>query len=492
MGMAMDTAMERKITKRDACLASILFVTHFSIAAAELEVTPNVEGKVTYTDNVDLSESDKDSGTVTTLAAGIEIKAKGNDGNLSLDYQADQQFYSYDSSKNELFNTLSFNADKGISQTGLKLDVSASIKNISRAIDKQANDDLISGDTIESINAESGVSFQSNKRGLSDFYTRISGAVTDNEDDIGDHDSFSTKVTYKNGQGMKDYFWLMDYSYQTNVGKDDNDRSESHELEEKIGTRPISGFGPFLRLFYEEYKSDGNSDEFTSATWGPGLRYYWHKNSYAELSYDFAIDDDSRDYWRGALFFKPTTRTVLDFDYTRRFYGDAYDFSLSHRNRRVTNIINYTEEIITYDRPNFIGGDDIDELTLSRKFSWETKMALRRTTASLKLSADDQESVRGTSQNRDRQIYGALVSLDYRLSRKTTTSASFNFDSYEFEKENQSNQNDYYRSWSLGLDHKLVNDLSMEIKFDYKSKSSSVSETGYVENRVNFSVRKQL
>jgi len=490
MGMAMDTAMAQKVIRSSVYLLGI--IASFNILSAELEVTPSVEGDVIYTDNVDLVSEDLTNSEITTISGSLDVQAQGNDGNLSLNYELKKLFYSYDSEKDELYNTLDFSVDKTLSRTGFRVDGGASISNIAQSVVEYARDDLVAGNTIESRNVEAGISFQSNPNGAADFYTRTSGSITNNEDSTGDYSSYQTEMSFGNGNSINDYFWSSDYTYRANVGRESSETSEFQELSLELGVQPVHGYSPFIRGYFEDYSGEDADQNADSSSFGPGLRFYWQKESYIEVSYDFDVGGENEDYWRGALFLNPTSRTSLEFDYKKRFYGDAYDFSLSHRNRRLTNTISYNEEITNYDRTYYLEGDDIGELRLSRTFSWLSSLQLRRTTASLELSAEKQEAVNETSTSSDIQSYGSDVSIEYKLSRQTTFLASFEFDYYQFEEQELEEQEDYYRIWEIGLERSFAEDLFVQFNLVHQNKSSSTSGSEYKENRVSINLRKQL
>lgn len=323
--MAMD--MVRNVKRYSAYVASVILVHSVSVSAAETEFEPFVAAEATFTDNIDQTQLSTESSEITTLSAGMTLSLIGNDGTVALDYSGSQLLYSHDSERNELYNELEFSANKGLfSQTALRADISASIENLARDVREDASADFISGNTVETRNAQLGLSYQSNANKYVDLSTRVNSSLTLNEDEVGDNRGYGADISFNNGNRVKTYFWESEYSYDTNIGQDSDNRSEFHEFDGKLGLQQMGGISPYVRLYAEEYSGHGAGDSADSTTWGPGIRYYLDRNSYAELGYDFALDSGSEDSWNASLYLAPSSRTLITFDYTQRFYGDAYNF----------------------------------------------------------------------------------------------------------------------------------------------------------------------
>ncbi|MDG3088265.1 TIGR03016 family PEP-CTERM system-associated outer membrane protein [Vibrio hannami] len=434
MDMATDTAMVRLVKGNKGLILGSMALICFDISAADVEFMPFVDAEYTYTSNIDQLTVLEQSSDITTLGAGLIIDSQGNDGNLSLDYSAKKLFYSHDSERNKSYNDLSFNADKVlVSEVQLRGDVGASIANIASNIENNASDDLISGNTIETRNFVGGLSYQSNPRSYVDLNTRVNATATRNEDDEGDSNGFGVSLSLNEGDKITQLFWSTNYDYATNESSSGGNRTEKHIYRQKIGMQQVDGWSPFLNFDYEDYNGQGASDSANSSNVGPGVRYYWHQRSYAEVSYEFDLEDND-DFLRGAVYLNPTQRTTFSIDYRKRFYGDAYELALSHRNRRLTNEISYEEEVESFGRPFFIEGNEIEEFLLYKTLSWQTSLDLRRSSASVEIRTRSIESLNNSASNKDSDSYGSTLEFEYNITRKVKTSLSFGYDFYEFEQ----------------------------------------------------------
>ncbi len=478
MVTVMVTVMAKMLSNKNKILITMAagLVAHNTMAA-EVKVSARASTELTYSDNINLSSTGEKHGIVSTWSAGTTSDINGNNGKMSFDYDVYQTIHSVDSDKNELFNELSFLGTKKFHRNNLTLNANASVTNTARSVEDNANADFISGDTIENRTMNAQAIYRTNPRGYFDFYGSVDGSVTSNEDDVGDFYSVGANTVFRNGTAVKDYFWLTDYRYNRNISNDTDNEYYDFNLQQELGLQPIKGFSPFIRVYYEGYARKDGDGVNDSGSWGPAIRYYWHKRSYIELSYDFSFKD--RDFWRGAFRINPTPRTLVEFDYTRRFFGDAYDFSLTHQIKKLKNSIQYTEEVTAFDRTFFVEGEDIEEYQLSKKLSANSTVALKRSSITLEVHTLERTPLEDNDEIGKRKFYGGTISASHRLSSKSTLNGSYQYDRNVFNSNERGHDIDYYRIYDISL----VNQLSESISWDVSLRHSNNS--GYDENRAN-------
>ncbi len=478
MDMVTDIAnMEIRKTARIIVLSTALTVFHS--AAKNVDFGTNASSELTFTDNINASSHNKHSGFVSTWSAGAYSNINGNDGSLLFQYDIYQTIHSIDSNRNELFNELSLAADKKVYRDNIKFNIDASITNIARFREENANADFITGDTVETRNVDAGLSYQSNQSGIFNIYGAINGGATSNEDSVGDFYTYGTDLSFRNGSSVKKIYWLTDYSYNQNISRNTDDEYYDFTLVQELGLQRIKNISPLIRLYYEGY-TDDEENLIESGSWGPALRYYWHNRSYVEVAYDFSFKDE--DFWRGYLILNPTPRTLLEFDYTKRFYGDAYYFSLTHTTKKVTNSIEYSEELRGFNREFFAVGENIEEYKLVKGLTLSSTLNLKRTSFTLKARISDRKPVSDLSGNRigSSEAFGTSLTASHRLSEDTSLSGGFQYDKDKFESNSKTN---YYRNYDLAFNNQLSQELSYN--FSLNRTNSSI----YSENRANLMVR---
>ncbi|MGF1685670.1 TIGR03016 family PEP-CTERM system-associated outer membrane protein [Photobacterium japonica] len=476
-------AMGKQPISTNVALAALCLLAPLALAV-EVSVSSSVGAGLVFTDNVDQTASDRQGSLITTANADFGLDVSGVDGNvLLLNYGLSQLFYSHDGNDNALYQTLQFEADKGIGN-GFRVDAIASIENIAAAIDENANADIFSGDTVESRQAEIGLSYQSNPLSDSNLSARIFGIVINNEDDIGNYDGIGASLSFSNGPNVRDMFWLIEGTYDYKQSQGDDPNTSFVILREEIGFQTMYRWVPFVRLNYENYSglTDADSDDMLS--WGPAVRYFWTKTTYFELSYNFTETENQSDFWAGAIYLRPSPRTLLRASYDKRTFGDAYFFLLSHRSRRLTNEITYEEEVTNFDRDTFVSGANIAEATLERRLTWLSTLEARRSTFIFSLYRFEVDALNATNNDGDESGYGASIAADHRLSRRFSVSALIDYSDYHFKNLDTPDQDDHYWTFSIDGSYTINPEVVLTAGVEHNTRSSSLPDDGYDENRI--------
>ncbi|MGF1692184.1 TIGR03016 family PEP-CTERM system-associated outer membrane protein [Photobacterium kagoshimensis] len=485
----MDMAMTQKRRNPSIYVIGVASFVSMSGYSADVTFTPSVEAGLVFTDNVD-REPEQIQSVIATLGAGLKADVVGAEGYFNFDYQIRQLLYSDDNERDDLYNNLDFVAEKGLFHSGFFVDANASIQNVARSLDEDAAADIFSGNTVENQRGEIGFGYRSNPLSQIDLESRIFTRASRSGDRLGDYNGYGASVSFANGQSIKDVFWQIDASYDYKKAREDELGDTRYTaLSETLGLQTIHGFSPLLRLNYENLEGTTNLNSRKTVSWGPGIRYFWHKRSYAELSYNFSEDDINPDFWAGSVNFNPTPRTRLYLEYGKRFFGDAYELLFSHRNRRVTNTISYTEEPVSFDRTNFTVGDRPEDITLVRLLDWTSTLDLRRSQYSLSVFGRQEEALTVFSENQEERSYGTRVSASHNLTRRFKVNGAYEYAKYDFERIAGANQNDDYHTLDIGGSYQHFEKLTSSFGYRYSSRQSSSSIYEYDENRLYYDVR---
>lgn len=471
------------------------YVTACSIIWANVSVAeeswfhPYVETGLLYTDNVYQSAEDPESSLVTSVEAGLYSKLIGKDGSVVLNYDIEQLLYSHDSDENDTYQRLLFLTDKKLSNTGLKFDAIATIYNIAQSNDNNANADIVSKNTIESKNAEIGLSFLSNPRDEVALNLRGYGVITDNEDDIGNYKGYGATLDFSNGLNHKVLFWDSNGLYDRKKNREDDTETTRSYFKGALGLQTTYKLSPLVRLNYENYEGVSYLDTEETFSWGPGLRYFITQASYFELSYNFAEKGDISDYWGGAINLEPSPRLLINFSYDKRYFGDAYDFTLIHKSRKMVNTITYIEDTNNFQREFYSTDEDIEVFTLNRRLEWFTELVGRRENYGLKIFYHDQEPLKNDDTLRDETGIGASLLATYALSRRLDVSGELSYSQYNFRRPGESDQDDDYFDLVLSSSYRFYRNVFSTVKYEYNSRSSNIDSRDYDENRISIDVR---
>ena len=351
-----DMAMAEKISKarHTSCYLVIgaLFASN-TLIAAEWRFEPSLGLTETYTNNIELTQLDKQPSLVSQFIIGAEANFTSRKLNFSFIGTETLANYSHDSELNDDFQTWQGNASYSLWQDNLKFITNSSITNISQNDSNNSLGDLVTADTIQQRNHSAGLTFNS---GNSDYslYSSLIYNITETEDNIGESNGYTALINSENGNAARYVFWQIDGSFSNR--ENGGFTSENYSLETKLGAITPYRINPFIRLYNERVTgtlAGSNPDAIPS--WGPGLRFQLAKHFIIDLSYNY-VDDNTQasdDYVAADINWQPSARTSLKAGYSKRFFGDSYELDFSHRTKRLTNTLSYHETIEVFDRNNF-------------------------------------------------------------------------------------------------------------------------------------------
>ncbi|WP_448212525.1 TIGR03016 family PEP-CTERM system-associated outer membrane protein [Colwellia sp. MEBiC06753] len=508
-----------------------LLVSNFSLAA-DSNIAPYISIEEIFSNNVGLVNIDPEDSFVTQGNVGINSSFDTTiiEGNFDAAYS--HLFYSHDSSLDKGYESL--DADLKITpwRKGPALTLTGGVANVPRSLGENSYSDLISGDTVRTTNYGAGLSYQVTN---SDFNLSISGQYDDRraEDGIGESYGSGGSLTFSNGSGHRVIFWDTSGSYSDRKNQGRN--AESYQIEAKLGLITGWKFNPFIRYFDEDYKGlTGNQTLSQGASLGIGLRWEPVSQMNIDLSYNQVEDDERGDDYAAASFnWQPTTRTSIFASYNQRFYGDSYGLNISHRNKRLTNSISYNETVQAFQRDFFetfiidtlfcpidqplvaenclasldnvsdpdqytelalLGVRPIedDQFSLFKTLSWNTSLALPRTTLSMTISGNQREDLN----TGDTQEFNSInLSAKRRVNQRSDINISWQFTRNEYftlQDDIGDQRNDYYRSYNLGYSRQLGETLSLDFNLRHLVRDSNRDGRSYDETRATLSVKKDF
>ena len=530
----MDMAMAEKTSKAQLSPYVLVIVSLFSSASAlagEWQFTPNVGLTETYTNNIELTQLDKKSSLVSQLIIGAN--ANFSSKKLQLSFSGTETFaaYSHDSELNDDYQTLQANAAYALWQDKLQLIASSSITNVSKNDTGNSLADLITADTVQQRNHSTGWQYNSANSDYS-LSSSLMGNLVDTEDGIGESHGYTAQINSENGNAARYIFWQVNGSFynQENNGF----INENYQLESKVGVITPYKFNPFVRLYNERVTGTStgtNPDAIPS--WGPGVRYQAAKHFFIDLSYNYVEDDNqaSNDYVDANIDWQPSARTSLKAGYSKRFFGDSYELDFSHKTKRLTNSISYQESFEVFDRNSYretsageiwcpgtataindclpLGQlpDDIssfrsipltklvlevnNEFSVNKKLSWQSTLALARTTFTLDISNRDREMLStGIIDN----YLEARFSMTRRMSARSNLAVNFNYRKNVIDKDNADGpkQEDSYKTLSATFNRSLASSLSAFITLQYLDRQSNLERYTYNEARASINLTKDF
>jgi uncharacterized protein (PEP-CTERM system associated) len=537
MGMAMVEKTSKSLRRTYYLIVVSSFFLPNLALAGEWRFEPSLGLTETYTNNIELTQLNKQSSLVNQFIIGADANFSSKKLNFTFEATETIATYSHDSELNDDYQTWLGNLSYSLWQDKLQFVTSSSITNVSKNDSGNSLADLITADTVQRQNHSAGLQYNTENSDYS-LYSSLIGSLTNTEDDIGESHGYTAIINSKNGKAARYVFWDLDGSFSNRKNGSVNNTTESltsenYRLETKLGVITSYKLNPFVRLYNERVTgtaAGSNPDAIPS--WGPGLRYQAAKHFIIDLSYNYVRDnaEASDDYVAADIDWQLSARTSLKAGYSKRFFGDSYNVDFSHKTKRLTNTLSYHESIEVFDRNNYqqidsevwcpngttdvndclpLGETPIDttdftnvpvsslelvednEFSLNKRLSWQSQLTLARTTFTLDLTNRERESL---STGIIDDYLDARFSITRRMSSRSdvTVYVSYNKNVFDKEQPEGPRQKDTYKTLSATYNKSLASSLKGFFTLQYLDRQSNFEQYTYNEARASLNLTKDF
>lgn len=520
--------------KQTASVAALLLALSPAFSqAGDWQFTPELTLDETWSDNVELTQNDKISSLVSQVGVALEQTYKAQYAEFNFNSHSIYAMYSHDSSINDDYHTVDTDLRYTLWPKGITLFANANLSQRTRNNVNNSLADIVSGDLIDHLTYRGGAeySIQNSRYSLD---TSLAYNVTDSSDNIGNYGGVLFNLFTENGSNSNRLFWQATASYQTR--EDNNQDGEFYQAEVKLGYITSWDFVPFIRYYDEDNTGSINQGRtFESRSYGAGFRWFATPRLYVDISYnkpsEEQVDIDGEEleeYIDARIDWQPTRRTRLTAGFSQRFYGDSYEFSLEHRNKRLSNTISYTETAEAFTRDNYevvpvgffwcpsgqevnaeqcylqgnsdINFDDYDlivvndfepvedyQFSLNRRLSWHSKLTLRRTELSFRANGNRRI---GLEDDQEDETLSTTFSVRRKVSQYSSFDLSATYNQNDYDVESPNERNDKYIRYQLEYQRTLNDDLETTFGASHLDRDSSLDRNTYQEVRVYFTVTK--
>ncbi|NTS75961.1 outer membrane beta-barrel protein [Catenovulum sp. SM1970] len=236
------------------------------------------------------------------------------------------------------------------------------------------------------------------------------------------------------------------YSYfngvYTKTDKEDFSDQESQRASFNAGVPIWHGLGLAINASHE--KNDANRGNIDNAdisydSWGAGLTWRFSKRSYAEVTYNQDDQSGNSEFVAYRLNWQPSNRTKLSAEYSKRFYGDAYNVDFSWQGKRIKSQLSYIEEVTSISQiiPSEESNNGyilVDRISLNKTGQFSVSFKQRRLNTEIKLSSTDREQL----DNSDGQIvYSATLTSTLQVGRKNSARVSLSYSDSDYKLQNR-------------------------------------------------------
>lgn len=303
-----------------SCLAlAALAVAVPSAWAQRSSITPTFSATQEFTDNRNLSATNREADAITTLSPGVRWSSRSGRLQGSLDYSLSANFYARDSSDNSLDNRLSADLSAELVEQHVFFDANAYISQQSLSAFGLQGDSSTNANSTEYGSLTLSPSVKGRPFGLVDFVARLNSTYSGSLDG-NSGDASSQELLLSIGESLGAIGWSV------------------------VASRSYSD--------YEGGRAT-TQDKITpqiSYTFNPGLQVF--VSGGYERNDVLTVEPTEYKTWGGGLTWQPTPRTQFALQTEQRYFGHSWNLNLSHRLRRW--LVSYTD--INDDREITTGG----------------------------------------------------------------------------------------------------------------------------------------
>ena len=303
-----------------AIVAALIAVLPGLASADDWKIDAGVTGKETYTDNVTLSSTTRQSDFITEVNPYIAASKKG--GRLEADFRYTMQnlFYADQSTRNRTNHQLAGRAKAELYEKELFLDATASISQQITSLLGPIGADTTSatGNLTDVYTLSLSPYWQHRFGSTANLLARYTHSeVTSGASGLASSSTDGVNATLSSGSAFKDVFWSLDFS----------DQKINYSSRSDVSFSSVSGtlgyaLTPKLRV---------------NGTVG------YDKNNYAYTS----SGKPEASFWNAGASWAPTNRTSLSGTYGERYFGKTYTFALDHRARSTVWHAAYAQDVTT-------------------------------------------------------------------------------------------------------------------------------------------------
>lgn len=307
-----------------------------------------------YSDNIGLGESSEDSDFVTDITPRVVVTGEGRRLTMQFIYSIQNLVYARDSDRNTTNHRLNTSLNSELIQNFLFFDATGRVSQ--ELFDSRAgvSRDRISGagnvgdvygySLSPSVTPRLGDILQANVRYTYDYVE--SGADSGG---FGDSEGNAVQATVVNGPATANLYWNLSYSSRE-TEYDEGDTTDTELAQGQIGYRIGNKWSFFASGTREENTFTGSRGNTRpeDSFYGGGITWQPNANLQVSVGYNERTDprpDEDERFASGSVFWTPSQRTELSGSWGQRFFGDTYNFRFSHRMRRSSWQVSYTEGV---------------------------------------------------------------------------------------------------------------------------------------------------
>jgi len=494
-------------TKKIILCLSVACITGYQSSAMALNWTirPRLNVKQIYSDNINLSNTNKNSALVTEVSPNVSINGNSSRSNFNLNYNLQGLYNAQGSSGVDINNQLQMNSKYQFIQNRLFVDSSSSISQQNISNRRIAADNIAgrgNSTTISTFKLSPYWTphFQSFADGLFRFtYARVGS--TGGQTSLSDTNSFSQNINLRSGRDFSRVSWSLSFnnSNRSNKGSSNVSFQNSQlQINYAIG-RKYSIFaraGHSNNSFATNSNSSNNGFSYSfGAQWKPSQRLRVQAGYGNNRFVTVDILPFNRLHWI----------TTYSNNAIGLNTGSRWDSQLNYRTRRSTWSISYSQDTVTTQQillnQQVLNSSTSTTTTFARNtllptltnevFTTKTaKLSYSFNTGKSTLSANAYKTLRTYQVSGNNQdVISLSANWNWRFIRRSSSNLQVGWQ--ETKSDSLTNFSDKRFNLSLSVTRSILSRLNGSIEYRFIDQTSSNTINQYSENRItaNLSLR---
>lgn len=275
-----------------------------------------------------------------------------------------------DNSTNQNYTDLRYTSSLSLIENALSLTLngSQSYRNINQQQDLSSDRILASEGLIKNRNNSAQLNFSIPNPIYLGFALQSNYSKTQTEQSqesaLGiDSDNLGVSARLYQGKNIRNFSFDVSAQYN-DTSRASFQRFKSTRAQANVGFPIIRNIDFLIIGSLEDYDTGqtefANRPNVDTTSYGAGLRWRPSDERILSLTYNQLDEGDNQtEFWGVNLAWALSSRTALNFDYGKRFYGDAYGLEFKHSLKSLRTSVSYSEDVTSFSRLNTFGSDTI-------------------------------------------------------------------------------------------------------------------------------------
>jgi len=483
--------------------AVILGAYQTPVFALEWILRPSLNVEQVYSDNIRLTDTNKQSALVTEVRPGISINGSSPISQFDLNYSAQALYNAQGDSGLDVNNQLQMNTDYELVRDRLFVESSSSISQQNVSNRQTASDNISGGNNTSTVSTfKLSPYWRPHFQGFADGEFRVTYDKVSSkggESSLSDTSSFSQNINLNSGNDFSLFSWslLFNNSERSNSDSEDVSFQDSQaEVRYAIG-REWSVFaqaGQSSNSFASNSDSSNNGISYTfGGQWQPSQRFRVEAGYGNNRFVTVEVSPFNRLHWT-------TTYTNNDIGLNT---GDTWNTNLNYTTRRSIWNLSYSEDTVTtqqllLNQAIFETTDDplqnpvnsgvlrdtrlqtlTDEVFITKTAALSVSFRTGKSDVSVNVS----KTLRTFEQSGDDEDVSSLsASWNWQFTRRSSSNLQAGWQKTESDGLNAFSDERY--NFSATLTRNILARLNASLSYQYIDQSSNDNLNSYSENRM--------